>query len=476
VFILERISITQDTHLRYFEIPPFHPSIHYPEYPWKDISAQPNGVYEAVRNNLIHLRLDQENINTPQWNPFKSFVTPGDSVLIKPNFVIHFNGSGEGLSCVVTHPSVIRPVLDFVAIAMKNHGNIIVGDAPIQSCRVEEILSWNGLPNVIDYFHENCDIQIAFRDLRDDVIRLENHSIISSRRKNPVKITDVKLGADSKLESIIQDAHLFCVDGYDQRSTAQSHEPGSHIYDIHSLAYEVDAIISIPKLKTHKKAGITGAIKNCVGLNANKNRLPHFRSGSPSSGGDEYPLTNIFRELYRILTQTLSKTDNKTIRYFIVGILYLLRGVFELMRFELIEAGAWPGNDTIWRMITDLNKVIYFSDAQGKMHPEVQRKIFHLVDGIVAGENMGPLRPSPRHCGVIISGFNPFLIDAAACELMGFDYRKIKSVAGMQDLFLVEPAEAEIFMNGKAAPFSSLRRQIKPPFIPPHGWEEIIAP
>lgn len=472
---MDRISITHDSTLRYFETPPFHPSGNYLEYPWKHFSSEPNGIYDAIRNNLIHLGLDREHINTQAWNPFKSFIIPGSSVLIKPNFVLHFNASGNDISCLVTHPSVIRAALDYTAIALGNRGKIIIGDAPIQSCRIEDLLALNGLPKVIDFFRKNSDIEIEFRDMREEVIRLEKHSIISARRKNPVEITEVKLGSDSKLEGIIKDAHLFCVDGYEQGKTRQSHLPGAHIYDINSLTYEVDAIINIPKLKTHKKAGMTGAIKNFVGLNANKDRLAHFRSGSPSNGGDEYPVTNVFREAYRILSRTMDKTDNKVVRYMIVTASYLLRCVFKLQKFKLVEGGAWPGNDTMWRMINDLTKIIYYGDREGKIHTDLQRKVLHIVDGIIAGEKMGPLSPSPKHCGLIISGFNPFLVDAAACELMGFDYRKVKSVAGIQDLFPGEPAEAQIFLNDEEIRFENLRRQITPPFIPPYGWDEILA-
>jgi uncharacterized protein (DUF362 family) len=472
---MDRISVIHDPSLGYPAAAPFHPSQNYPEYPWKQFSSEPNGVYAAIRNNLIQLGLDQDHINSPEWNPFIDFIKPGDCVLVKPNFVLHFNASGNDLSALVTHPSVIRAALDYVKIALKNRGSIIIGDAPVQSCRIEDLLASNGLLQVIEFFRENSCIEIEFRDLREEVIRLEKHSLISSRRKNPVDITEVRLGANSKLEGIIQDLQLFYVDGYEQSKTVQSHAGGTHLYDLHSLTYQVDAIINIPKLKTHKKAGMTGAIKNFVGLNANKYRLPHFRSGSPAKGGDEYPLTNGFREVYSVLFRKMDRTDNKTVRYLIVSVLYIIRMVFKLQKFHLVEGGAWPGNDTLWRMVHDLTRVIYFRDKQGLISPQIQRKVFQLVDGVVAGESMGPLRPSPKQAGLIISGFNPFLVDAAACALMGFDYRKVKSVIGMQDLFPVEPADARVCLNGDAVPFDILGRQIAPAFVPPYGWDEIVA-
>ena len=38
----------------------------------------------------------------------------------------------------------------------------------------------------------------------------------------------------------------------------------------------------MPKLKTHKKCGVTISLKNLVGLNTNKNLLPHHSLGTPS--------------------------------------------------------------------------------------------------------------------------------------------------------------------------------------------------
>ena len=52
---------------------------------------------------------------------------------------------------------------------------------------------------------------------------------------------------------------------------------------------EADVIINLPKLKTHQKAGITCALKNLIGINGNKEYLPHHRIGGFELGGDCYP-------------------------------------------------------------------------------------------------------------------------------------------------------------------------------------------
>ena len=52
---------------------------------------------------------------------------------------------------------------------------------------------------------------------------------------------------------------------------------------------DADVFINIPKLKSHKKVGLTCALKNLVGINANKNWLPHHTEGTPDKGGDQFP-------------------------------------------------------------------------------------------------------------------------------------------------------------------------------------------
>ena len=47
-------------------------------------------------------------------------------------------------------------------------------------------------------------------------------------------------------------------------------------------------------MKTHEKAGLTGAMKNLVGVNGHKEYLPHHMEGSFFSGGDSYCSRNRF--------------------------------------------------------------------------------------------------------------------------------------------------------------------------------------
>ena len=53
----------------YPRIAPFHPSERFPEYPFEDLSSEPNDVYTGFRDLLITLRLDEAHFNTKEWNP-----------------------------------------------------------------------------------------------------------------------------------------------------------------------------------------------------------------------------------------------------------------------------------------------------------------------------------------------------------------------------------------------------------------------
>ena len=87
--------------------------------------------------------------------------------------------------------------------------------------------------------------------------------------------------------------------------------------------------------------------------------------------------------------------------------------------------GSWHGNETIPRTIVDMNKILLYADRAGIMRDTPQRRLFILVDGIVAGEKEGPMTPEPRNCGVLVAGYNPVEVDVVCCSIMGFDYRKI---------------------------------------------------
>src|ERR1022692_1434372 len=50
---------------------------------------------------------------------------------------------------------------------------------------------------------------------------------------------------------------------------------GAHRYAVGNTVLSADVILNVPKLKTHMKTGMTGALKNFVGIVGSKDFLPH---------------------------------------------------------------------------------------------------------------------------------------------------------------------------------------------------------
>ena len=98
-----------------------------------------NLTYELFRRLARNLGMDSERYATPAWNPLGDIIRPGQRVVIKPNLVYHEHPEGGDYQAVVTHGSLVRCVLDYVALALEGRGEITVGDAPLQSANFDRI-------------------------------------------------------------------------------------------------------------------------------------------------------------------------------------------------------------------------------------------------------------------------------------------------------------------------------------------------
>jgi hypothetical protein len=201
-------------------------------------------------------------------------------------------------------------------------------------------------------------------------------------------------------------------------------------YLLSKTALQSDVFINLPKLKTHKKIGVTLNMKNLIGINGDKNWIPHYRIGSPERDGDEFNSQSLLRHMESLLKDKFKEKAFQMVQRNSRGKLFLARllrkahkTVVEHTNITKIRAGGWYGNDTIWRPVLDLNKILLYADREGVMRPERQRKFFSVVDGIVGGEGDGPVLPTPKPCGTLLAGFNPLAVDICATRLMGFDYQ-----------------------------------------------------
>ncbi len=404
----------------------FAPSKINEEYPFDDISLDENRVYDMVRNCFVGMGLDKEHFGEKTWNPLGVYINPGDVVVIKPNMVKHCE-STEQYQCTVTNPSIVRAVIDYCVIAKA--GKIILGDAPIQGADMDKIKCDCKYDDLIDYYLKK-GINIQFKDFRDLVVKRINQNIVTVKEKKPNSddYVNVSLGNKSKhYQPEMKTKYETC--GYVNTEINKMHNKEKHDYVISSDILAADVIINLPKPKTHRFAGLTAAQKNFVGSCSDKESLPHFRAGGGCVGGDETNKDNFYTKCIS-WNYAKSLSCDKKKQYKIANLYrFIYRVLCKLKNKNVYIHGQWYGNDTIWRTIIDLNKIMYFADKTGNMKwGERQRKILTIGDMIIAGEKEGPLNPSPKPLGMVLISDNCALFDYVVCKIAGFDEKVIPTV------------------------------------------------
>jgi uncharacterized protein (DUF362 family) len=409
---------------------PFNPPKLYPELPYPTATDENNEVYSLVRESMRLLEMDTEHDGNHNWNPLGEIISPGDRVLIKPNFVLDRNYGNGPIEAVVTHASVLRAIADYVLIALKGRGQLMIGDAPQMNCQWANLLIANGIGPLSEHLQkvsQTLGIPYSLRDFRKEETEYRYTIVWKRKPLSPLegRTVTVDLGNESLMENIDTD-RLYGAD-YDRSQIVRAHRGHHHRYRIAREVLEADVVISVPKLKVHSKVGTTLNIKNLVGINTDKNHLAHYRIGSPASGGDEFSNPRWDDLLDRWLSDRLLLTAWHIGKYPFA----LWRGFRKVMRkifptqIPSFAFGNWSGNDTAWRMALDLNRVLLTADGDGKVHEEPQRKYFSFIDGIVGGQRNGPLSPDPYPSGVILAGANPLAVDWVATRLMGLDPERI---------------------------------------------------
>ena len=126
-------------------------------------------------------------------------------------------------------------------------------------------------------------------DLRNVATVWSKYGSLQARHAREVPTVEVDLGPQSFLDELyLRDVCVdFRVGDYAPEETLSFHSKGKHIYTIHRDVLEADVVISVPKLKTHEKVGITCAIKGTVGAVTRKECLAHYRHGNRQRRGDE---------------------------------------------------------------------------------------------------------------------------------------------------------------------------------------------
>lgn len=415
----------------YPAVAPFHPSCVYPEMEGQPAGGEPNAVYAMVRECLALAGLDQARYGTPLWNPLGDWIRPGQTVLLKPNLVKESHPRDPaGWRYTITHGSVIRAVADYVWKALEGRGRVIVADAPQTDSSFQTIFRLLGLGPIGD-FYRSRGLDFAVIDLRRQEW-VNRGGVIVERTMlagDPRGYQAFDLGEASEFVGHSGAGHYYGAD-YDSAELNRHHSGGRHEYLVAASAIEADVIISLPKLKTHKKAGVTVSLKNLVGINGDKNWLPHHTEANGNSPGDERPEATGASRWERWCAARLGRGTVAAPR--LAGGLHRLARSAGRHLFgdteEVIRSGNWWGNDTIWRTCLDLNKILAYGNADGTLRPPVaasRKPHLVVVDGILAGQGRGPMNPDPFPAGLIVFGDNPPAVDAACARLMGYDPDRI---------------------------------------------------
>jgi uncharacterized protein (DUF362 family) len=419
----------------YSSTPPFHPFGDIPECLFSEREVEQNPAYWGVRECFRLAGLDVEEYGRPNWNPLATLIRPGETVLLKPNLVKESHPRDpQGWKYILTHGSIVRAVADYVWKALEGRGKIIVADAPQTDSSFGAIVRVLGLDKIQSYYRGK-GLAFELIDLRREEWTNRDGVIVarSKLRGDPHGDVAFDLGSSSEFLNHRGSGRYYGAD-YDRDEVNRHHTDGRHEYLLSGSAINCDVFFNLPKLKTHKKAGVTLSLKNLVGINADKNWLPHHTEGAPVEGGDEHPMPGTKHRLERRLV----KLSHRAIVAFPAVGSYVLRKARKpgLRVFgdteNVIRSGNWHGNDTVWRMCLDLNKLLAYGNPDGTLRPGVvqnTKRHYVLVDGIIAGEGRGPIDPDPVSAGLVAFGTHAPSVDAACAYLMGFDPARIPIIA-----------------------------------------------
>jgi uncharacterized protein (DUF362 family) len=464
------------------------PSCSYPSLQQTEKEQAQDPVSQALSRLAAALGWSDER------GPFGRVVPRGARVLIKPNLVLHQNEGSGGLDCLVTHPSLIRATVE--AALRTDAAEVLVGDAPIQGCNFDTLVESSGLGS---WARPQMALDSRFKGVRDfrRTIGVLVHGVrvAAENLQSEDRFVLFDLGRESLLEPISATQNPFRVAWYDPRLMAKTHHPGVHQYLVAKEVVEADVIINLPKLKTHKKAGITCALKNLIGINGNKEYLPHHRLGGSQRGGDCYPGNGAVKRAIEYISDQQNLTSS-----YAAGMLWRL--LFALLaRTSRAQGdrtgtdGSWSGNDTIWRTCLDLNRILLYGGSDGTrrngttsvrrmgngtMTDEIQRRVIHVADAIVAGQGNGPLAPQPLSLGLILGGDNAAAMDWVGAHLLAYDPEKIPLARHAFDQFrwpIADFPSSDVLVTGDLGEGSPLRvlETVRQPVTHPVGWRDASA-
>lgn len=407
-----------------------------------------NLLFESVKAVMLH-ELTPDKIT-------------GKSILLKPNFVLQ-NRKPTDPICLFTHPNLIFATLKVLLECKPS--KITVGDAPVQNCDWNLMLD-KSFYDEIDKLSKEYNTPIKVVDFRKVIYNYETNQFGKSKRtENDYFIFDV--GNRSWLEPITAEKNQFRVTNYDPDRMALSHSKGSHKYCVAKEVFESDVVITLPKTKTHRMSCITNSLKILVGINGDKDYLPHHRLGARSHGGDCYKDKSILRTMAEYILDFANRRRGSCIYIPARHLVSFLWKISNPGKDMSMNAG-WYGNDTVWRMILDLNTIAMYGTNKGELSDVPQRTLYTLCDAIIGGQGEGPLEPSPLALGILAFSNDPYMTDVAMGEIFNLNVDKVPLLR--ESKILNKEKEQNYYINGNLVDFNRVK-ELKTNVTLSAGWE-----
>lgn len=449
------------------------------------IRVQPVTDYSAERTiNSFVQEMIGEKFQEMEWDRAGS--CQPKRIVIKPNWLqeSHDNYPDEWIS-VITHPTIIIAVINQLAALMKGEGSISVCDSPHTYADFNRIVNIGSFLAEIEIIKRTWPkLQLNIMDLRHEIWVVKDGVIFERRPSEPDPCGYVKfnLGIDSLFFGFRGEGRYYGAD-YDAGEVNMHHVGTLHEYLLAGTAVASDLIVNLPKIKTHKKTGITCCLKNLVGVTGNKNWLPHHTCGNPTNGGDEFQhasLKNYLDAHLRKIMQTASLTLPQVGPWIFSKLRPVGLGIFSSSG-KVVRNGNWYGNDTCWRMVLDLVRAVLYGRPDGSFREATQRKPFlNIVDAIVGGQGDGPTCPDPAKSQCLIAGQDLAAVDAVACKLMGYDPTDVALVWGAFQKHRwpiaetsLEEIRVEDRRSQKVLNYNEVNPAVPGGFIPHFAWKNL---
>ena len=119
----------------------------------------------------------------------------------------------------------------------------------------------------------------------------------------------------------------------------------------------------------------------------------------------------------------------------------------------------------------DLNKIAILGRTNGTLADQPQRTLFSLCDGIIGGQEDGPLNPEPLPLGVICFSNNSAITDISMSLLMRFDFHKMPLLE--EAYHLSDKNDINLIFNGSPITFNGLSSHAIDT-LPAPGWVDYL--